>query len=398
VPAGIPPRPAPDGNAGDAPARGAGRAGRGPAAPAAPGAAPTAPGGAPPAGQPPEAPGAGQPPAPDAGQPPAPAAGLGGVLGAPQSAMNMFGDISPLPHLTALQTPGFRPPPPPEPPPSPGRSSRHARPRSCRASGPSRSPTTRPHAVDRVTYSFNFFDYLNQSVNERINVPLSRIQAYRHIFGFEKTLFDKNASFGMRLPLNTVTANSTLPNYGQTKTALGDLTAYFKYALWIDREQGRVLSTGLAVTMPTGPTAFAGAPYLRGLHYTTLQPFLGFQWTEGNWYFINFNSIDIPTSSRDVTMIYNDLSLGYFVYRNPDANGFLQSVAPTSEVHINSPLNHNHPFNFRDIAATSEVVNLTQGLNIFFRNKSVLSMGVVTPVTGPRPFSIEALALYNVFF
>jgi len=51
-------------------------------------------------------------------------------------------------------------------------------------------------------------------------------------------------------------------------------------------------------------------------------------------------------------MIYNDLSLGYFVYRNPDASGFLQSVAPTSEVHINSPLNHNHPFNFRDVAAT----------------------------------------------
>ena len=100
-----------------------------------------------------------------------------------------------------------------------------------------------PMPVDRLTYSFNFFDYLNQSVNRSNNLPLNRLQAYRHVFGFEKLLFDGNASFGMRLPLNTLTGDSTLLNFARTTTSLGDLSAYFKYALWMDRQQG-LIGTG----------------------------------------------------------------------------------------------------------------------------------------------------------
>jgi hypothetical protein len=44
------------------------------------------------------------------------------------------------------------------------------------------------------------------------------------------------------------------------------------------------------------------------------------------------------------------------------------------------------------------VVDLTGGLNINVGERSLLSLGAVTPVTGPRPFSIEALLLFNVFY
>ncbi|WP_406700942.1 hypothetical protein V5E97_19310 [Singulisphaera sp. Ch08] len=272
------------------------------------------------------------PPAADAGSPSA-SSGLGGGLSEPQGALNMFGDVAPVSRLAILQTnrPGFVPPPPPEPPNRPTRFP------SERMKSAAFVPSVRnfkiadnqtPMPVDRITYSFNFFDDVNGAINKRFNVPLSQIQAYRHVFGFEKTFFDKNASFGMRLPLNTLTANSPIRNLGPTSTSLGDLTAFVKYALWIDREKGRVLSTGLAVTMPTGPATFGGANYLRGLHYTNLQPFLGAQWTWGDLYAINFTSIDVPTSSRDVTIIYQDFSLGYFLYRNPNPNGFIRSIAP----------------------------------------------------------------------
>jgi hypothetical protein len=150
--------------------------------------------------------------------------------------------------------------------------------------------------------------------------------------------------------------------------------------------------------MPTGPGTFGGANYVRGLHYTGIQPFLGVQWAWNDWYLISFSSIDVSTNARDVTIFYKDIAIGYFLYRNGNPQGLIQSVAPTFEVHINTPFNHTDPFNRRDLAATAEVVDLTEGLSVFLRDKSVISLGVVQPVTGPRPFSLEALLLYNKYF
>src|SRR5262249_19862099 len=151
------------------------------------------------------------------------------------------------------QVPGgvIVPPPPPVPPPNrfgggvPDRFKSAAFVPSARSFKIADNQTPMP--VDRITYSFNFFDYVNQSVNQRFNVPLERIQAFRHVLGFEKTFFNQNASFGMRLPINTVNANSSIPNLGQTSTAVGDLAAFFKYALYIDRARGRVISPGMAI-------------------------------------------------------------------------------------------------------------------------------------------------------
>ncbi len=313
----------------------------------------------------------------------------------------MFGDM--VPGLGQVihsnQEGGFRPPNPAEPP--PGRRFFQ----TVRSSPPVLSirsfkiaENQTPMPVDRLTFNFNFYDYVNQALNQRFQLPISRVRAYRYVFGFEKTLLDGNASFGMRLPLNNVVANSSIPGIGNSSTSVGDISAYFKYALWIDRPRGRVLTSGFAVTMPTGPASFAGARYLKGLHYTDLQPFLAFQWQWDRWYMIGFSSIDIPTSQRDVLVYFNDLSVGYYVYRNVNREGWLQAIAPTLEAHSNTPMNHHGVFDFHDIAGASQVLDLTEGLSFFFRNRAVFSLGVVEPVTGPRPFSIEAIALFNVYF
>ena len=88
-------------------------------------------------------------------------------------------------------------------------------------------------------------------------------------------------------------------------------------------------------------------------------------------------------------MLYDDLSVGYFTYRNPDPNAFLKLIAPTLEIHVNTPTNHRDIFNFKDIAGVTEVVTTTQGINFFFAKRTVLSLGVAEPMTGPKPFSLE---------
>ena len=230
-------------------------------------------------------------------------------------------------------------------------------------------------------------------------MPLGRTQAFRYLVGFEKTFFDKNVSFGMRLPINNLTADGLSPGFGGTSTAVGDLGMYFKYALWQDRARGRVLSTGLALTAPTGPGSFAGANYLRPInHYAFLQPFLGFQWQWDRAYVMNFLAIDTPTGPHDTTLIYEDIAVGYFVYRNPSPDALLRAIAPMFETHVNVPLNHPDWANPRSAAGTPTMVDLTIGANVFLGNRSILSLGVMTPVSGPRPVSLEAIALFNVFF
>jgi hypothetical protein len=97
-------------------------------------------------------------------------------------------------------------------------------------------------------------------------------------------------------------------------------------------------------------------------------------------------------------MIYNDVGIGYFLFRDPDPARFLTGVAPTFEAHVNTPLTHRDPLNPADPAGTPDVVNLTYGVNFEFHRRGVLTFGFVNPVTGPRPFAYEALLLFNFRF
>jgi hypothetical protein len=98
--------------------------------------------------------------------------------------------------------------------------------------------------------------------------------------------------------------------------------------------------------------------------------------------------------------MYNDIGIGYFVLRASEraTDRFLTALVPTFEVHVNTPLNHRDVFNANDPAGSPDVVNLTYGLNMEFRRNALLTFGFVTPVTGPRPFDLEFLLLFNFRF
>jgi hypothetical protein len=166
----------------------------------------------------------------------------------------------------------------------------------------------------------------------------------------------------------------------------------------MDSETGSLVSAGLAVTSPTGPSTFAGSPLFAGLRDVQFQEFLGYIWRRDDWFVQGFTAIDVPTSSRDVTMWYNDIGVGYFALRNAHPYAFLNAVVPTFEVHVNNPLNHRGSVRPGDPFATADVVDLTLGASFVLRRRGIRSLAIVDPVTGPKPFDLEALVLYSHYF
>ena len=184
---------------------------------------------------------------------------------------------------------------------------------------------------------------------------------------------------------------------GGTSTSLGDLTVFVKHALWSDPEGGDVFSLGFAVTPPTGPAAFTGAEFTTARNPSYLQPFVGYVKTFGpRLYVQGFAGVNVPTDPRVVTMLYNDLGVGYFLHRAEDPDAWLTSVVPSMEVHVNTPLNHRGGFSDVGDRATIDAVNLTFGLSATCRDGPV---GGVRHAGDRAPsLRVEVVALLNVYF
>jgi hypothetical protein len=256
-----------------------------------------------------------------------------------------------------------------------------------------------PMPQDRVFVAFNFYSNLNTLATSGEAATIHHVMLYREFFGVEKTFFDQRASIGIRLPLNTLSAQSDVPSLAGTSTALGDLTVFFKYALYRDFALGRLLSSGLAVTPPTGPGALAGSPIANSLHAAALQPFLGYIYSVGpNFFLQGFSGVNVSTDPGVVTMMYNDVAVGYFLYRDESGqNRFLGAIVPTFEVHVSTPLNHRLAVGPKGFTGIQDVVDFTFGTG-FVLGGSVLSAGIINPVTGPRPFDLEVAVQLNVLF
>jgi hypothetical protein len=267
-----------------------------------------------------------------------------------------------------------------------------------------------PRPQDRVYINYNYFR-IDSGASQITPVDLNR-----EVLGVEKTCLDGTASFGVRLPFFQASTSSAIPGSPGAQAVadainheeLGDLTFIGKYALFVDKQTGDVLSVGLAVTVPTGPSsriaipAFASDGSVSGisktetLHPTLLQPYVGAVFSGDNCYVHGFSAIAVPTDSQDITYFFNDIGVGYFIYRCSDPNALLSSVVPTFETHINTPLNHRGSGSV-PIGAI-DIVDLTAGTTFGMSSFATLTLGVVTPVTGPRPFDIEGQVQLNMKF
>ena len=213
----------------------------------------------------------------------------------------------------------------------------------------------------------------------------------RETFGGEWAFLDGNASVGLRVPCFEL-GHDAFGNGDQTD--VGDLTAVFKYALLRNRDTGDVLSTGLAVTAPTGPRLDLGD--VPDLHSWIFQPWVGFLYHFGNGYVHAFSSVAFPTESGDVTLWFNDIGLGYYLYRSDAGDRIVSAVVPTLECHFNDPLNHRGSNNFP--FGVADVIDLTAGVTLGLCQRSTLALGFVTPLSGPRVFDYEAQVQFNLHF
>jgi hypothetical protein len=222
--------------------------------------------------------------------------------------------------------------------------------------------------VDRVFATYNYFDVDGFHGNS------SSIN--REMIGFEKTFFDGQASFELRAPLTQVGEG-----LGGTSD-WDDLTLVFKYAPYLDRETGNVIAGGIAVTVPTGPDIVLG-PY-SSINSTLIQPYVGYAFNFGRFYVQGFSEIIIPTDNNLPTFIANDIGIGYRLQALP--------IIPTFEVHTNDATNHQGAG--ADGVGFIDSVVLTGGFHTLI-GRSVLTLGVATPVSGPRLDSIEAVVQFN---
>jgi hypothetical protein len=213
-------------------------------------------------------------------------------------------------------------------------------------------------------------------------VPSPNTFVHREVIGFEKTFFDGTASIGVRAPFFQQQGDGSLAS-----SDFGDLTFVFKYLAWTNGPDA--LTAGLAVTAPTGPAI----PTVEGdIHSTILQPFVGARVQAGDLFAVAFSSVAFPTDSRDVTILFNDLAVGFMMHLS-DPAGLVQWVAPTAEVHVTTPLSHR---NGSGLISVPDLVVLTEGVEVGFGAGASVNLGVAVPVTGPRPFDVEAILQLNV--
>jgi hypothetical protein len=249
-----------------------------------------------------------------------------------------------------------------------------------------------PRPQDRLIGTFNFFNFVEGQANSRIGSSVGNVNFYREIVGFEKTFFDGYASLGMRLPFDLLDVGGI----NMQSADAGNLSIIFKGILLQDSDMGYLISGGLAITTPTGPVALGGNGFaLDAFHSTLLQPWAGFLWSRGNFFIQGFSAIDVPTDPNDVTFYFNDLGVGYFMVRNPE--GFITGFAPTIEAHVNTPLNHRHPSS-DCVVGLPDWVDLTGGFTVEFNRRATLAIGMAAPVTGPKPYAVEAITHLNIRF
>ncbi len=313
----------------------------------------------------------------------------------------MIGDLAPFTFRAFEGHANASPVPPPVPPPGPPHppGSRAGSPvlQTVRAFKVTDNQSPRPQ--DRVFFDFNYYGNVNNTLNRRDLSPITQMNAYSYLLGLEKTFNQGMGSIGVRLPIENLSANSLNHVVATpTSTAMGNLSIFSKYILAENKQTGSLVSAGFAMVMPTGPGRFAGAPYLFGINGVYFQPFLGYIYNKDRWYLQGFTGFNFAANVNDVSMIYNDFGIGYYLKKSQDPREFINAIAPAFEVHVNNPINHRDVFNRFDIAGTPDMVDLTFGLNIQFQRSSVLTLAYVTSVASPRPFDSEAAILFNVYY
>ncbi len=243
-----------------------------------------------------------------------------------------------------------------------------------------------PRPTTRVYASYYFYDQVSRNVGGP-NTP--RIMVHQEVLGYEQAFLDNRFSVGVRLPYNQIVSPRFFNN-----TALADLTFITKGVIWENRDTGNLLSGGLVVTAPTAQTPFPSTITGQNLHSTLLQPYLGYILIGSDLFLQGFTSVVVPTDDQEVTFMANDLAIGAFLY---EARGqALSGIVPVVEMHLNTPFNHRNPR--AEPVGFYDQFTMLGGTQFYFYDRSSLGIAAGAPLSGPRPFSLQATVQFNLRF
>jgi hypothetical protein len=289
--------------------------------------------------------------------------------------------------------------------------------------------------MDRVFLAYGYFDSFRVTGlpgGTRTGFNLNRFDV-----GAEKTFLNGLGSLYVRVPFLDATDNIT----GLAIDGLGDISAGLKVSLLTDRETGSTLTAGCTVSTPTsrdltvttsiftldttastsGATLPAGlrTPTTATVNPTFVQPWVAGLLALDRLFVQDYFGVVIPTDDRVSTFLNNDFAVGYQVYRCRDR--FISSIAPILDVQALIPLNHqgtpapattdlSFPGNgitataLRQMVPSNLTLNspyqvwVTGGAQIGLADRVLLSAGVVTPVIGPKAYTVGATVGLNFFF
>ena len=244
-----------------------------------------------------------------------------------------------------------------------------------------------PRPRTRAYVSYYFYDQLFAALNPA-GVP--RMALHQEVFGYEQAFLDNQFSVGVRLPYSQLVS----PGFFN-QTALGDITVVAKGVISENPATSDLLSAGLAVTIPTGDVPFQRGLSSSRFHSTLLQPYLGYILNGSDAYFQGFSAAIIPTDDSEATVITNDFALGYYAYRRP--GGVVSLISPAVELHVNTPLSN--------VGLTGEPTTYFHNVTVLgtthiglWDNTATVGFSCGAPITGPRPFSLQAGVQMNWFF
>jgi hypothetical protein len=295
--------------------------------------------------------------------------------------------------------------------------------------------------VDRVFFGYNHYANIFEMQTQQAFPPgptLFRQEPIdRYTLGVEKTFFNQMTSIELRMPF-TGSFDASLPGQTVSSGNFGNLAVILKALLYRGENLG--IGAGVGIDTPTGSgidskfNTFGATQTLRFDNQAVhLLPWVGFlyspgdsQWGWGDSVFVtgflqfdaaaNGNMVRIIDPATGVSsnlgrfneqnVLFSDISVGYWLYRNPYADR-LTGLALITEVHyttsVQNPdtvagVGNNFAAAVTNPSGRFDVVNGTIGVQALMYDASSLRVAGVFPMGSrmdQRMFDSEVQVQFN---
>jgi hypothetical protein len=277
-----------------------------------------------------------------------------------------------------------------------------------------------PWTDDRVFFLYNHYAHAVDVDLGSLNVGVPRsLPLDRYTLGVEKSFFDHSWSVELRMPV-AGQSELSVPGFNLAGGNAGNLQVNVKRLVYQSEETA--LSAGLGIDVPTGSDVRCGVPsgeFTLRNDAVHLMPFIGLlRRPDERFFWQAFLQVDVPTIGNRVefdnargvgqllgrfdeqTLLYADISAGYWLYRNAEHAG-LTGLAAIAEVHNTTALSNPDTvaegatlfptFVFGYRTEHMDIVDVTFGLHAELGGSTICRVGAAMPITNAdnRAFDAE---------